>query len=253
MKKYFLLCALPLIFCACTNRKKTLKEPPSAYHGIVKKTNESLLKSLLLHKTSNDSIWALHEKNLNAPRGYYDYKYEMFVTPNKKKFVYATSDNAKFKKLLTSLPNISPVDFIVELTTFKGKVIAETDLFFNGSQFEDRLPTFPNNWVNRTNLGTLLELCKVAAPSANFDINSSMSPIDSYINFKEHPRNLEAVVGLIASQVIRLYYLSKLKLKLPYPSNGRDANIMPLVEEWYKSGAPESALQSYIDKYKASN
>lgn len=252
MKQYITICALSLIMCACNNSKKVQKMP-SAYYGIVKKSNKHLLDSLLLLQTSYDSLWILHKKNLRAAAGkYYDYHYSIFETPNKKNIAYATSDNVKFKKLLTQLPKISPVDFIVELSTFRGNVRAQSDWFYYDTAFVAVPPTFPENWVNRGNLGTLLALSKVAAPSAYFSVNSCFIPIDSHTK-ELRVAKLVGVVGFNAEEIIRIYYLLKLKLKLPDPSNGRRSNILPLVEEWYKSGEPESALQSYIDKYKASN
>ncbi len=251
MKHQILFSLLALLFCGCITSKKTSNtkkfKNTTSKSTICRPENKAALDSLLSCKTSYDSLFNHVQKENSELKGFLDYKYELFRTPNNKAIAYATSNNAAVKAIFENLSNISPVDFVVQLRGIRGRIVIQADRFFIGPHYENRPNTFPEKWITREHLGVLLELTKVPVTNFVLEINSTSSVSDlAEKHFR--PENRVSIIGAIASQLLWEYYIRKLGVTIPYYVPGGPSLLTP-ISQWYESGTPESELQSFINKY----
>jgi len=213
MKKMICIVLVAILFFECNSTKidkSVLKEKFKPMHN-----NETslILDSLLKLKTSYASVLLQREKNLRLERGHCDCKFQIYTTVNQKKVAVGTSDNNAVMGLFDNITSISPIDFVVKLRSLKGEIDIEGDEVYIGPNFAKLKNTFPDNWIKREHLSTLLELTKVPAPSITLKVNNL--GFWEYTYAHNNPRSLVGSVGLVAAEIITHYYLQKQNVKIP--------------------------------------
>lgn len=145
---------------------------------------------------------------------------------------FATSNNIRVNEILNRLPQISPVEMLVELRNIEGEI-----------KFQREIIT--ENWIKREHFPGLLELAEVDVKVPMISLISGFPDGSDCIQedclLKASYAKTHITLGYEALHMMKLY----LRVGGGYPPDIR--NDLNLIRKWYNSGQPQEDYKKMLE------
>ncbi|MBN1108984.1 MAG: hypothetical protein JXR66_00270 [Bacteroidales bacterium] len=229
MKKIMILF---LVFgLACTSKLQNEKSVNG--NSLRNKKLTAVYDSLLKQHKDYKLIIQEFEEGLSSQQENNSYNIEVITLADGKIVSFATSDNRKVKETLQRLPDISPVEFLIQLRNIRGEIKIQREAVADG-------------WIRREHFSGLLELAETDVPFPMIKLLTG-PPAGSDCLQKEcllrsSYAETHITTGYEALHLMRVY----LKVGGGYPSSLR--NDLTLMREWYNSGKTREEYRKMLDE-----
>lgn len=172
------------------------------------------------------------EEGLSSQIENSSYPKEVISLQSGKLISYATSNNLKVREAINRLPEISPVELLLELRNIEGEIKFQREII-------------ADNWLKREHFPGLLELAEVDVKMPMISLLSGFPNGSDCIQeeclLKSSYAKTHITIGYEALHMMKLY----LKVGGGYPVNIR--NDLNLMREWYNSGQPKEDYKRILD------
>ncbi|HPF03436.1 MAG TPA: hypothetical protein PLV06_11515 [Bacteroidales bacterium] len=229
MKKVFIFFLLFSI--ACTSKLQNGKSVSGSV--FINKKLTAVYDSILQQHKDYKLILNEFEEGLSSQKENNGYAIEVLTVSDGKILAFATSDNKKVKETVQRLPDISPVEFLIQLRNIRGEIKIQRDLVAEG-------------WIKRGHFPVLLELAETDVPFPLIKLLTGAPAGSDCLQkeclLKSSYAETHITTGYEAMHFMRVF----LKVGGGYPSSLR--NDLNLMKEWYYSGKPREDYKEMLDE-----